>query len=109
MRGVVVVDGQEAKIQRDAGDIYGDLSYGGSLELVLRNRSMVMLGSFDYFDSFSSDVTVNGQTNAATDLTGGDYDFDTDAFLNLLTVPAMAEGQTIVTVTVTDFFGKTTS
>ena len=55
------------------------------------------------------DVTVNGQTNAATDLTGGDYDFDTDDFVNLLTVPPMAEGQTIVRVTVTDFFGKTTS
>jgi hypothetical protein len=61
MRGSMAVDGQEAKINRDSEDYFGDLDYGGSAELVLRNNKTVLLGSFDYFDSISSDVTVSGQ------------------------------------------------
>lgn len=62
MRGNVVVNGQDAKIRRDADNYTEDLAYGGSLELVLRNKKMVLLGSVDYFDSISSDVVVGSQT-----------------------------------------------
>lgn len=62
MRGDVVVNGQKAVIHRDTWDYYQDLSVGGSLELVLRNQSMVVLGAIDYFDGMSSDVTVGSQT-----------------------------------------------
>ena len=61
MRGNVVVNGQKADIQRDTWDYYKDLSMGGSLELALRNRSMVVIGSVDYFDNISSDVITGGQ------------------------------------------------
>lgn len=62
MRGDVVVNGQNAKIVREADNYFEDLSFGGSAELVLRNNKMVLLGSVDYFDSISSDVTVGSQT-----------------------------------------------
>lgn len=61
MRGSIVVDGQKAKVVRDADDYFSDLNYGYSLELLLRNDHMVLLGFVDYFDSISSDVTVGGQ------------------------------------------------
>jgi hypothetical protein len=61
MRGAIMVNGQKAEIDRAGDDYFSDLSYGGSAELVLRNSSMVLLGSFDYFDTISSDVTVSGQ------------------------------------------------
>jgi hypothetical protein len=61
MRGNVVVNGQNAKIHRDAEDYFGDLNYGGSAELSIKNSSMVLLGSVDYFDSISSDITVGSQ------------------------------------------------
>ena len=61
MRGNVVVNGQNAKIVREADNYFEDLSFGGSAELVLRNKKMVLLGSVDYFDNFTSDVSVAGE------------------------------------------------
>lgn len=61
MRGNVVVNGQKADVQRDTWDYFEDLSVGGSLELALRNSSMVLIGSVDYFDTISSDVISGGQ------------------------------------------------
>ena len=60
MRGNVNVDGQKAKVARDADNYFSDLNYGYSLELVLRNDQMVLLGFVDYFDPLSSDITVGG-------------------------------------------------
>jgi hypothetical protein len=62
MRGNVVVNGQNAKIAREADNYFEDLSFGGSAELVLRNNKMVLLGSVDYFDNLSSDVTAGSRT-----------------------------------------------
>lgn len=64
MRGDVVVDGQTAKVQRDSDNYFDDLDYAYALELTLRNSSMVVLGSFDYYDSISSEVTVNGASGS---------------------------------------------
>lgn len=61
MRGNMVVNGQKAEVHRDTWDYYKDLSVGGSLELGLRNQSMVVLGAVDYFDGMSSDITVGSQ------------------------------------------------
>ncbi|MDF7806942.1 hypothetical protein P4E94_05790 [Pontiellaceae bacterium B12219] len=58
MRGNVVVNGQNAKIHRDSEDYFGDLNYGGSAELSIKNSSMVLLGSVDYLDNITSEVTV---------------------------------------------------
>jgi hypothetical protein len=62
MRGNVVVNGQNAKIGREADNYFEDLSLGGSAELILRNKKMVLLGSVDYFDNILSDVTVGSKT-----------------------------------------------
>ena len=62
MRGNVVVNGQNAKISREADNYFNDLAIGGSAEVILRNNKMVLLGSVDYFDNISSDVTVSGLT-----------------------------------------------
>jgi len=61
MRGNVVVNGQQANIIRESGDYFDNLSLGGSVELVLRNNKMVILGSVDYFDNIESDVMVVDQ------------------------------------------------
>lgn len=61
MRGDVVVNGKKAEVHRDTWDYYKDLSVGGSLELALRNQSMVVVGAIDYFDDISSAVTVGSQ------------------------------------------------
>lgn len=61
MRGNVVVNGQNAKIIRESEDYFDNLALGGSLEFVLRNNKMVLLGSVDYFDNISSDVMVGSQ------------------------------------------------
>jgi hypothetical protein len=64
MRGSIVVDGQKAEVARDADDYFSNLNYGYSVELMLRNTKMVLLGFVDYFDPISSDVTVSGQEGA---------------------------------------------
>ena len=61
MRGSMNVDGQTAEVARDADDYFDNLNYGYSLELVLRNNQMVLLGFVDYFDPLSSDVTVGSE------------------------------------------------
>lgn len=61
MRGSMNVDGQQANIVRESDDYFGNMDYGFSGELVLRNNQMVLLGFVDYFDSVSSDVTVGSQ------------------------------------------------
>lgn len=61
MRGDVVVNGQKVAVQRETWDYYSDLAVGGSLELALRNSSMVLMGYFDYFDNISSDVSAGSQ------------------------------------------------
>ena len=61
MRGNVVVNGQNAKISREADNYFNDLAIGGSAELILRNNKMVLLGSVDYFDNISSDVSVGSK------------------------------------------------
>jgi hypothetical protein len=61
LRGNVVVNGQNAEVARDWDNYSEDLAFGGSLELVLRNKKMILLGSVDYFDNISSDVMVGSQ------------------------------------------------
>ena len=61
MRGNVVVNGQNAKIAREADNYFDDLAIGGSVELILRNNKMVLLGAVDYFDNLSSEVTVGSK------------------------------------------------
>ncbi|MEI6891505.1 MAG: hypothetical protein V5783_04950 [Pontiella sp.] len=58
MRGSVNVDGQMAKVRRASDEYFSDLDYGYSLELVLRNNQMVLLGFVDYFDPLTAKVTV---------------------------------------------------
>ena len=72
MRGNVVVNGRKADIQRDTWDYFDDLAMGGSAEVALRNSSMVVIGSVDYFDNISSDVVSGGQpgTLETTDMVG---------------------------------------
>lgn len=60
MRGSMNVEGQKAEVVREADDYFGNLNYGYSLELALRNSQMVLLGFVDYFDPLTSEVTVGG-------------------------------------------------
>ncbi|QBG48799.1 hypothetical protein EGM51_15835 [Verrucomicrobia bacterium S94] len=60
MRGAVMVDGQKAKIHRDSMNYFDDLDFGYSGELTLRDSSIVLLGSYEYYDGIVSDVTVGG-------------------------------------------------
>jgi hypothetical protein len=62
MRGDVMVNGSKVGINRDTWDYYSDLAPGGSLELALRNSSMVVLGYVDYLDGISSDVSSGSQS-----------------------------------------------
>jgi hypothetical protein len=72
MRGSVNVDGQQAKVERSAIN-YIDMDYGYSLELVLRNSKLVLLGFFDYFDPVSSKVSIGLKegTLDSSELNGG--------------------------------------
>ncbi|VGO17319.1 hypothetical protein PDESU_05915 [Pontiella desulfatans] len=61
MRGNMNVQGQEAKVVRASDDYFGDLDYGFSAELVLRNQQMVLLGLVDYIETISSEVKVGNE------------------------------------------------
>lgn len=60
MRGSVVVDGHKAKIHRDSMNYFGDLDFGYGGEVALRNSSMILMGSYEFYEGIVSDVTSGG-------------------------------------------------